>query len=55
MTDAIGAIPEFIRDVIDKRKSALYIKLKICKVFKIVKEGPFELFENPVCCNNQKT
>ena len=34
--------------------SALYLSLKKGKVFEIVKEGPFGLFENPVCLQNMK-
>ena len=38
----------------ERLKSALYLRLKKRKVFKIVKGGPFRLFENPVCCKISK-
>ena len=34
--------------------SALYLRLKQRKVFKIVKGGPFGLFETSVCCQMSK-
>ena len=34
--------------------SALYLRLKKRKVFKVVKGGPFRIFENPVCCKISK-
>ena len=39
----------------ERLKSALYLRLKKRKVFKIVKGGPFGLFENPACCSISKT
>ena len=38
----------------ERLKSELYLRLKKRKVFKIVKGGPFRLFENPVCCKIAK-
>ena len=34
----------------ERPKSALYLRLKTRKLFKIVKKGTFGLFENLVCC-----
>ena len=34
--------------------SALYLRLKKRKVFKMWKGGPFRLFENPLCCKMSK-
>ena len=38
----------------ERLKSALYLCLKERKVFKIVKGGPFVLFESPVVAKYQK-
>ena len=38
----------------DWNKSALYLRLKKRKVFKIIKGGTFRLFENLVCCKISK-
>ena len=45
----VATYTQLERTRLERLKSALYLRLEKRKLFKIIKEGPFGLFENPVC------